>query len=167
MANGSDSIWTDELIARFREMHRSGASFVVIGEALGVTKNACIGKARRLGLVLRRSPNGTRKPKSKRPRTPKVKAASKPILRIVRAGYGSGLRVAKSVTLDVPVFTCVDVGSLDKTLVELGNNECKYIAGDPREGALYCGHPIFKRSYCQTHFERCYVEPLKRWSEAA
>jgi hypothetical protein len=157
--------WTDERVTLFKQMHEQGYSFSAMGEALGISKNACIGKAARLKLPARRV--SVDRPRQKRkPRYPKVKAASKPKLRIVRAGYGSGLRIAKSVTLDLPIFTCVDEGSLTKTLDDLGVNECKYIAGDPQEGAFYCGHPIFKRSYCHDHFDRCYVEPLKRWDDA-
>lgn len=158
--------WTDERISHFRQMHRDGLSFAEMGEALGISKNACIGKAARLKLPARRV-SIDRPRQERKPRAPKPKAESKPMLRIVRAGYGSGLRVTRSVTTDLPIFTCVDADSLNKQLVELGTNDCKYIAGDPREGALYCGHSVFKRSYCEAHFERCYVEPIKRWSEAA
>jgi hypothetical protein len=159
--------WTEERIALLRRMHRDGCSFSEIGDALGVSKNACIGKAGRLGLEKRRvgARSGSRKPKD--PRGKPEKVAHKTVLRVVRAGYGSGLRIASSVSADLPIFTCVDPDSLNKSLDDLGAHECKYIAGDPRDGALYCGHPIFERSYCQAHFERCYVEPQKRWSDAA
>jgi hypothetical protein len=161
MANAYDSIWTEELVSRFIKLHSDGLSFVAIGEALGLTKSACIGKAGRLKLPARRK-SADRPRQERKPREPNVKAVNKPKLRIVRAGYGNGMRLDLSVTTDLPIFTCVDEGSLNKTLSELGPNECKYIAGDPREAALYCGHPIYKRSYCVEHFARCYVDPVNR-----
>lgn len=160
--------WTEERIAVLCKMHDEGCSFSAIGDALGISKNACIGKAGRLKLAARN--DSKKRPREqdaskKRPRerTTRPKAVSKPKLRIVRAGYGNGLRVASSITTEMPIFTCVDADSLNKPLIDLGTNDCKYIAGDPREAALYCGLPIFKRSYCAEHFGRCYVEPEKRW----
>ncbi|MCK1367653.1 hypothetical protein IVB47_25120 [Bradyrhizobium sp. 62] len=143
-----------------QKMHAAGFSFALIGDAIGMSKNSCISKAGRLKLSKRRT--SERQPRKQRPS--RAKAINRPVLRIVRAGYGNGLRVASSVMLsEMPVFACIDAAPLNKTLLELGANDCKYIAGDPREGALYCGHPVSQRSYCADHFARCYVEPLKRW----
>lgn len=162
--NGADTIWTDDLISVLIKMHGQGASFIAIGEAIGVSKNSCIGKARRLGLMLRRQPNGSpRKPRAKRVKTENPSGKREKVLRIVRAGYGNGMRVASSTATEMPVFSCIELAPLNKTLIELGANDCKYIAGDPREAAAYCGHPVFKRSYCEGHFNRCYIEPEKRW----
>lgn len=156
--------WTDERIATLKRMHRAGFSFSQIGTELGVSRNACIGKAGRLEL-----PGRQLKPRQPRePRQPKAKVKHTRVLRIVRAGFGNGLRVASSVaSSEVRTFACIETPPLNKALADVGANDCKYITNDPRDGALYCGHPISQRSYCAEHFARCYFEPLKRWGVAA
>jgi hypothetical protein len=47
--------WTEQMIARLRDMHEAGASFSEIGNALGVSRSAAIGKASRMGLRVRRA----------------------------------------------------------------------------------------------------------------
>ncbi|MBB2200450.1 GcrA family cell cycle regulator [Gluconacetobacter tumulisoli] len=48
--------WTEETIARLRELWQQGLSTAEIGRQLAVTKNAVVGKAHRLGLQARPSP---------------------------------------------------------------------------------------------------------------
>ena len=48
--------WTDDKIARLRELWKSGLSTAAIGRELDVSKNAVVGKAHRLGLEPRPSP---------------------------------------------------------------------------------------------------------------
>ena len=47
--------WTDERVALLRELWDSGMGTAEIGERLGMTKNAIIGKAHRIGLRARRA----------------------------------------------------------------------------------------------------------------
>jgi len=49
-------IWTEEAVARLRELWASGLSCSAIARELGTSKNAVIGKAHRLKLVPRKSP---------------------------------------------------------------------------------------------------------------
>jgi hypothetical protein len=63
--------WTDEKVATLRQMHEAGEPFSSIGFAVGMTRNATIGKARRLGLMKREM----RKTAIKAAREPKPKAA--------------------------------------------------------------------------------------------
>ncbi len=72
--------WTDELIARLKELWEQGLSTAEIGRQLAITKNAVVGKAHRLGLPPRPSPirnktavEGAAKPA--RPRAKKAEAA--------------------------------------------------------------------------------------------
>ncbi|GBR51905.1 hypothetical protein AA106555_0726 [Neokomagataea thailandica NBRC 106555] len=53
--------WTDETIARLRELWDQGLSTAEIGRQLEITKNAVVGKAHRLGLPPRPSPIRSRK----------------------------------------------------------------------------------------------------------
>ncbi|MCJ8354500.1 GcrA family cell cycle regulator, partial [Novacetimonas hansenii] len=63
--------WTEETIARLRDLWQQGLSTAEIGRQLSVTKNAVVGKAHRLGLKPRPSPirRGTKadKPADKAP----------------------------------------------------------------------------------------------------
>lgn len=48
--------WTDETIARLRELWAEGHSTAEIGRRMGISKNAVVGKAHRLNLAGRPSP---------------------------------------------------------------------------------------------------------------
>lgn len=50
--------WTDEKVETLQRMHTAGEPFSRIGVAIGMTRNATIGKARRLGLLRIRKPSG-------------------------------------------------------------------------------------------------------------
>jgi hypothetical protein len=149
--------WTEEKVDTLRRMHTEGASFALISDATGMSRNSCIGKARRLDLQMR----VTVKTKIGEP---KPKGQKRPYIRVVRAaGNTSTLKIIETVETDLPQFSC-DVVPLNKTLDEIASG-CRYITGDPLADGpgLYCGHPVHKRSYCAEHFARCYVEPQKRW----
>lgn len=51
-----ETIWTPELIERLGALWAQGLSTAEIGRSLGISKNAVIGKAHRLGLTARPSP---------------------------------------------------------------------------------------------------------------
>lgn len=72
--------WTDERIATLRKMWEGGATASQIADELGgVSRNAVIGKAHRLGLKSRPSPvkaNDKKKPVKKAPAKPKKKPAT-------------------------------------------------------------------------------------------
>jgi hypothetical protein len=63
--------WTEEKVAVLKQMHEAGEPFSSIGFAVGMTRNATIGKARRLGLMRREM----RKTAIKVVREPKPKVA--------------------------------------------------------------------------------------------
>lgn len=67
------SPWTPELDARLRAYWSEGLSCSQIGVALGVTRNAAIGRAHRLGLPTR-SPGGKVKPRAQTKPLPKSRA---------------------------------------------------------------------------------------------
>ena len=49
-------VWTDEKVTELTKMWEAGRSITQIGKALGLTRNAVVGKAHRLGLSKRPSP---------------------------------------------------------------------------------------------------------------
>lgn len=56
------AFWTDARIAELKSLHARGWTFFAIANKLGTTKNACIAKARRIGLARSRQylPNQTK-----------------------------------------------------------------------------------------------------------
>ncbi len=70
--------WNDETIARLRGFWEEGHSTAEIGRRLGVSKNAVVGKAHRLGLAARPSP--IRREPSGRPRPPVARRVVGPTL---------------------------------------------------------------------------------------
>ncbi len=53
---GLDMVWTDEKIKMLEQLWETGQSITQIGKALGMTRNAVVGKAHRIGLAKRASP---------------------------------------------------------------------------------------------------------------
>jgi len=77
VANGIRMSWTDERIATLKKMWEGGATASQIADELGgVSRNAVIGKAHRLGLKSRPSPVKANEPK-KTDKAPAAKAAPK------------------------------------------------------------------------------------------
>jgi GcrA cell cycle regulator len=71
--------WTDERIERLKKMWSAGATASQIADELGgVSRNAVIGKAHRLGLDARPSPVKPGEEKDKKPSTSSSAAAAKP-----------------------------------------------------------------------------------------
>jgi GcrA cell cycle regulator len=62
--------WTDEVIARLRQLWAEGHSTAEIGRRIGVTKNAVVGKVHRLQLIARPSPIRRDGPAARPPRRP-------------------------------------------------------------------------------------------------
>lgn len=65
--------WTDDKVATLQRMHAAGEPFSSIGLAVRMTRNATIGKARRLGLLRREKPSAPKPVKMAKPaREPKA-----------------------------------------------------------------------------------------------
>ncbi len=82
--NRGGGAWTEkpELVERLKQMVATGLSFGKIARVLGngLSRNACIGKARRLGFVTMIKPGQPRPPKSERQVKPReTKAPSLPM----------------------------------------------------------------------------------------
>jgi GcrA cell cycle regulator len=53
---GLHMVWTDEKVKMLMQLWETGQSITQIGKALGMTRNAVVGKAHRIGLAKRASP---------------------------------------------------------------------------------------------------------------
>ncbi len=123
--------WTEERIADLMRMWTAGRTVSYIGTALGVSKNAVIGKAHRLKLPSRSSlihvSTSPRKPKPARMAKRVVKVKPKPILRAARPRNGAPA--------------------------------CLWPSGDPGETEVhFCGaETVPGKPYCPEHCARAYV----------
>jgi GcrA cell cycle regulator len=133
--------WTDERIALLIKLRDEGVCAADIGERIGTSKNAVLGKAFRLNLP---------PPKIKPTSTPgprKPREASKP--RLVRATHNSLFMVPKA-TIQMERLRCVEIEPRHLALIDLEPGDCRYPYGD---GTItFCGHPkMAGSSYCVPH----------------
>jgi GcrA cell cycle regulator len=130
--------WTAAATAKLRALAKTGKSFKQIGEILGYSRNACIGKARREKIA--------KAPTDLAPR-PKafVKPEARPFRLIIRALKPAPIPPDVKVA-DMPLVT----------MMQLTSNNCRYPFGED-EDMMFCGKPRHRgRPYCQEHAEVCY-----------
>jgi GcrA cell cycle regulator len=150
MQRNGDMDWSKDRMARLRALHRNDRlSFDAIAEALSeefkvtLTKNACIGKARRMGL-----PERTTKRKRK-------------VFRGDKRRRQITLVTSTPAPIEAEVVPCVlprwrvmqdetpaERGKL--TLLQLTDNTCRWPHGD-RVPYLFCGAPTAGKTYCAYH----------------
>jgi len=141
---GSD--WNEDQIETLKRLWANGLSAAQIGAAMGITRNAVLGKRKRLGLPerLRPPPKGvTRRPKEKRYArrySPiRYQEPAAPIAEVPHA------------PLSVPC-----------SLLELDDARCRWPFGNPGEAAFhFCGADTSNAPYCAYH-ARIAFEPRRR-----
>ena len=130
--------WTEEKVAKLKELWSKGHTASQIAEALGdTTRNAVIGKAHRLDLEARAP-------------SKQSSQSSTSVNRPVRRGSASISRKAKfqSILLDKNFEP-----ENPKSLEELTDQTCKWPIGHPNEEKFYfCGRkPEGEFPYCKLH----------------
>lgn len=73
--------WTPEKIKSLKKLWQKGKSTVEIGKALGISKNAVVGKVHRLELAARPSPIKSAGAVKKQPRKRPIKHPVNPVLK--------------------------------------------------------------------------------------
>jgi GcrA cell cycle regulator len=141
--------WTDEREKKLRELWADGLSCSRIAREIGgITRNAVIGKAHRLGLDKRQD------------RINPQRARSAPRPRRVPSPHGNAARrAARIVNFEPEPFVprAVPLPSLGLPVEEWTALTCKYIEGDD---GLACGHPSAPgKPYCRAHCEIVYQRP--------
>jgi GcrA cell cycle regulator len=140
------TVWTPERIAEVTRLWGEGLTTAEIGKAVGVTKNAVVGKAHRLGLPPRPSPirrsggggsggTGTSTAGRKAPRTMAAKPAPvKPVPQLALSTFGQ---------------------------------RCKWPFGHPGEANFhFCGSlALVNKPYCPEHYQKAYL-PARPKGEA-
>lgn len=126
-------IWDAKNIAKLIALVAKGLSYSQIGKQLGMSKNAAIGKARRLRLSKSQALPviSTRRP------TPRPKAGLKPKPEPEPEEH---------------------IGLV--SMMNLRDGDCRYPIGEYKE-MMFCGKPKdSERPYCEKHALKCY-QPIK------
>jgi GcrA cell cycle regulator len=132
-----DVNWTDELISEMRRFAGKRYSASQIGLELGISRNAVIGKMRRLKIPLLGHPQGGRRDGDPRPQRPRRKRA----------------------VLKVPVPEPLPELPTGVTLMELVPAACRWPVGDPATREfVYCGvrRECPTLPYCPGHCRMAY-----------
>ena len=153
--------WTEEKVELLKQLWAEGVSGGLIAQKLGgITRDAVIGKAWRMGLQSRkpstwksRHANVTRNP-------PKPKNK-----RIVRWGP-IGHRILDIENIE-PLASKLDPAAVPaeqrKTFMELADCDCRFPYGEPGNADFFfCGAQTFGLSYCPAHMRVAYEPPRAR-----
>jgi GcrA cell cycle regulator len=135
-------MWTSEQDDQLRELHVAKETFVEIGAQIGVTKNAAIGRAHRLGLPPRRDMSAPPKPRNRSPNRPKAEPRV------------SMRRLAMTFRDKLACPDTLSVGSA-KSLLDLAPDECRWPFGD--KPYTFCGcKAVTELPYCAGHARIAY-----------
>ena len=149
------STWEEAHSKALREYLDKGMPFSEIARALNgrfgtaYSRNAAIGRARRMGLSVSERSGGTapNKPKqldAKRLRAKRVRRLAKPAPRATTLERATALQLR-----------CVAITPRHLALVDLEAGDCRYPYGGDAEGEpiTFCGHSRREgSSYCPSHF---------------
>jgi GcrA cell cycle regulator len=159
--------WTEQRIEMLRRLWGQGQTASQIAVALGgVTRNAVIGKAHRLGLTGRPSPikrdaNGAatpkRRPIPRRAMQPQPKPMMPPLQRAMPQSQDTGATVSNPPPAPPRNY--------QPARAHGGTKSCSWPMGDPKQsGFHFCGEPSEPgRPYCANHCHQAY----QRKSDAA
>ena len=136
--------WTDDRVTTLSKLWREGLSAAEIARRLGgVTRNAVIGKAYRLGLSGRAAPSRPSTP----PREPR---------RVAMRGRRRAAPPRLVARSPVGALPAPDLAGM-ATVVSIGRRACRWPIGDPLEpGFMLCGRPARRGVYCACHGELAY-----------
>lgn len=159
--------WTDERIALLKKMWKEGKSAADIAKMLakGVTRNAVIGKAHRMGLSGRPSP--IKKPPSAPAPKKAAPALKKEIKKPVAAVKKTAAPVVSGVKNNPLLREVAEPRKMEKeaippgggvALIDLTERMCKWPIGDPKEDDFtFCGRTIRPGTpYCPDHASMAY-----------
>ena len=156
--------WTDERVALLKRLWKDGKSAAEIAKALskGVTRNAVIGKAHRMGL------SGRPSPIKKSASGSEKKSAKFPLKKIrgVKGVNKSSATSAKKRNAPPSKETAKSKKSEKEnlqpsggvSLIDLTERMCRWPIGDPREDDFtFCGRSINEGTpYCSSHAAMAY-----------
>jgi hypothetical protein len=159
--NQVNSFWTSDRIEILRRLHADGLSASEIGQQLGCTRNAVIGKFHRLQLT------GTR-PASVRRKNCRKAAQHGAAMRRMRAGRPPQRPKVEPIKEPAPKrkpVTIVPGAGAPVCFDCLGDGDCKAVVSAHGERTMYCGHTRGlnwkgeRSSYCATHHALYLIPP--------
>lgn len=151
--------WTPERVEQLRGFVVTGLTCSQIAAAIGVTRNAVIGKIHRLGLSPERpeaAPVRSRPQRGRGPRRPQRR-----MLRLIRAGTP---RIADSASAEPAPINSTQCCSL----LELAHGKCRWPLSDGINNSsaadfVFCGNEVAAGfSYCTSHARMAYRLPARR-----
>lgn len=162
--------WTDAKDETLKAHLANGESASFIGKAMGVTRNAIIGRSHRLGIRKIRRVAGPRPPR-RRSKAPQ----SNPVATTQRLRVKPFMAGPQVVTHAVYEGAAYEAPATRKTLLELTERDCRWPCGDPgTESFFFCGAPqVDGKPYCPTHCAIAYAPTPRltsqrvRYNEAA
>ena len=136
--------WNQQKVDDLKKLWNEGVATSRIGEQLGFTKNAVIGKAFRLGLERRQNS------RKKASQTPSFSSTTL---------YRETSSPSSSISTKREPIKRRDKFSFKKSIVGTGSfKSCQWPIGDPlKEGFHYCGcQNIPTKPYCIEHYKKAY-----------
>ncbi|MBV9562412.1 MAG: hypothetical protein JOY90_18505 [Bradyrhizobium sp.] len=154
--------WAPQHSAALREHLAQGLSYSEIANAINAkfgtfyTRNAVIGRGRRLGLGRpRQAEDFPRPPKRLRRLPSKARPARPAASKAARSDSAGHRALAPMPRRRVPRLRCVGIAPRLLSLTELEPGDCRYPYGGDRDGEpiVFCGHLRMEgSSYCEPHF---------------
>lgn len=152
--------WTDERIDQLKQLWEKGLTASQIAEKLagGISRNAVIGKAHRLGLKARPSP--VKSGEAAAVETPTAEVRPAPVAAVaVPVAEVARPKPAPRAAVAVPTAS-----SGKTTLLDLSDKICKWPIGHPGDADFhFCGKPAQPTfPYCSEHCAVAYQAQLPR-----
>jgi GcrA cell cycle regulator len=150
----SNATWTPERIEQLRSCVGSGMTCSQIAAAIGVSRNAVIGKIHRLGLSSGRPAGAPARvncpPRARHPRGPTQR-------RLLRLAYAQA-------PLDEIMSNVAVISPQPCSLLDIDRHQCRWPIGDPATtNFLFCGNDaIAGLAYCVGHARMAYRVSSRR-----
>src|ERR1700722_8845644 len=148
--------WTDERVELLKKLWSDGlSSSQIAAELAGITRNAVIGKVRRLGLSGRAKSASTGAPRPRKARSPSH------MLRIGRPAIRGNTALAHAYEIEEAEPELIDniipIGQR-RTILELNEQTCRWPVGDPGSTEFFfCGgNTLENLPYCAYHSRVAY-----------
>ena len=165
--------WTPELIKDLKRLWNKGLTTVEIGNRIGMSKNAVVGKAHRLGLEGRPSPIKREKKKIylevetvAKKENPKAENVRETVTEELSESFESSSFPPEEILKAEPIIEMPKSKKGKRKgvqLVDLKPTSCRWPEGDPKDPDFcFCGHECVNgKIYCEEHCAVAYTGVFK------